>query len=133
MRRFSYLIAVLGLSAFAASAQPGPHHGHGRGGPPDLERLAVLLDLDAYQKTQVERIFTEQRDAMRATREQRVNSGERPTREEMQARREQSREELLTKLQTVLTEPQIAKWKVLTERPAGERRGHQGHRARNAG
>jgi len=70
---------------------------------------------------------------MRATREQRVNSGERPTREEMQARREQSREELLTKLQTVLTEPQIAKWKVLTERPAGERRGHQGHRARNAG
>jgi hypothetical protein len=124
MKRFTYLAAALVLTAAAASAQP-PHAPGGRGGPPDIERLTVLLDLDAYQKGEVERILTEQRAAMRATREQHVESGERPSREEMHTRREQGRAELITKLQAVLTEPQIAKFKVLTERPAGPRRGER--------
>ncbi len=122
MQRFTYLFAVFALTAAAASAQP-PHAPGGRGGPPDMERLTVLLDLDTYQKSEVERILTEQRAAMRATREQHVESGERPSREDMLARREQGRAELITKLQAVLTESQIAKFKVLTERPMGPRGG----------
>ncbi len=128
MKRFTYLAAVLVLTAAAASAQP-PHAPGGRGGPPDIERLTVLLDLDAYQKGEVERILTEQRAAMRETREQHVESGERPSREEMHARREQGRAELITKLQGVLTEQQITKFKVLTERPAGPRGGGREHDA----
>ncbi len=129
MKRFTYLAAALVLTAAAASAQP-PHTPGGRGGPPDIERLTVLLDLDAYQKGQVERILTEQRDAMRAMREQHVDSGERPSREEMQARRELGRAELITKLEGVLTESQIAKFKVLTERPVMGPRGGDRERER---
>lgn len=115
MQRLKYVIAVLGLAAAAVSAQPpGP-----RGGPPDIERLTVLLDLDTYQKGEVERILGEQRAAMMATRSELAASGERPSFEEMRARREQNQQEVLTKLQSVLTEPQIAKFKVLMERPEG--------------
>jgi hypothetical protein len=124
MKRFTYFAAALVLTAAAASAQP-PQAPGGRGGPPDIERLTVLLDLDAYQKGEVERILTEQRAAMRATREQHVEAGERPSREDMQARREQGRAELITKLQAVLTESQIAKFKVLTERSMGPRGGER--------
>ena len=128
MKRFAYLAAIFVLTAAAASAQP-PHAPGGRGGPPDIERLTVLLDLDAYQKGEVERILTEQRETMRSTRQQLADSGERPSREDMQARRELGRAELITKLQSVLTESQIAKFKVLTERPNGPRGGGREHDA----
>jgi hypothetical protein len=86
-----------------------------------MDDLAVLLDLDTYQKGEVARILQEQREAMRATREQFMDSDARPSREKMEAMREQNRAALVTKLQAVLTEPQITKFKVLTERPRGRR------------
>ena len=119
MQRFKYLVAVLGLAAAAVSAQPsGPPRG-GPGGPPDIERLTVLLDLDTYQQGEVQRIFDEQRETMQAARAQRADSDGRPSFEEMRARREQNQQEVLTKLQAVLTEPQMTKFKVLMERPEG--------------
>jgi Heavy-metal resistance len=121
MQRFKYLVAVLGLAAAAASAQPpgGPRGPGGPGGPPNMERLTVLLDLDTYQQGEVKRILDEQRATMQAARAQFAESGERPSFEEMQARREQNQQDVLTKLQSVLTEPQITKFKVLMERPEG--------------
>jgi hypothetical protein len=119
MQRFKYLVAVLGLAAAAISAQPGGPPRGGPGGPPDMERLTVLLDLDTYQQGEVKRILEEQRAAMRATRPQVAETGERPSFEEMRARREQSQQEVLTKLQSVLTESQITKFKVLMEPPQG--------------
>jgi hypothetical protein len=84
-----------------------------------MERLTILLDLDTYQQGEVERILREQRAAMMAAREELAASGERPSFEQMQARREQNQQEVLAKLQSVLTEQQITKFKVLTERPQG--------------
>jgi hypothetical protein len=116
-------IAVLGLSAAtvlatAALAQPpGPPHGRLF----DLDKLAVLLDLEPYQKTAVGQIFDEQRQARQAARKELAAGDQRPTFEEMRARREAQAADTLTKLQGVLTENQIAKFKILTERP--ERRG----------
>jgi hypothetical protein len=127
MQPVKILIALFGLAAAtAASAQPagGPRHG-----PPgqDIERLAVLLDLDAYQKTEVERVLNEQRATMQAERKAHEASGERPSFEEMHARREQAHQDTLTKLASVLTELQITKFKLLTEPPAGGRfRGPRG-------
>ena len=69
--------------------------------PVRLERLAILLDLDAYQKGEVERVLKEQREAMRAEREAQraareandgAATGERPSRDELQARRDESRD-----------------------------------------
>jgi hypothetical protein len=125
MKRLNIVIAALGLAAGGANAQPpGPPPG----GRFDLDDLAVLLDLDAYQKGEVDRVLTEQREAQRAQREARraagddnAADGERPSREDMLERREQGREELFGKLQNVLTEPQLAKLKILTERPQGGR------------
>ena len=120
MQRFTSLLAVLTLTAAAAaSAQPpGPPPGGPRF---DIDDLAVLLDLDTYQKGEVDRILKEQRETMRAMRQQFMDSSERPTREQVQTAREQNRDALLLKLQAVLTEPQIAKFKVLSERPRGPR------------
>lgn len=127
MQRLKYLIVVLGLAGVAASAQPpegsGRHGGPGGPGGPggrlNIEQLTVLLDLDTYQQGELKRIFDEQRQSMSATRAQVAESGERPSFDEMQARRAQNQQEVLTKLQSVLTEQQIAKFKILMERPEG--------------
>lgn len=127
MRPITLLVATLGVVATAAFAQPPGGPGFGGLGAPlgaNIERLTVLLDLDAYQKQEVERVLKEQREAVRvelATRE--GAGGERRSFAEMQALREQTREETITRLQLVLTEQQIAKLKLLMEPPAGARFG----------
>jgi hypothetical protein len=129
MKAIKILVATLGLAATAALAQAPAGGGlEGPGGARgfDIERLAVLLDLDAYQKQEVERVLTEQREAVRAERNARETTGERPSIEEMRAFREQAREGTITKLQTVLTELQITKFKLLMERPADGRGGRRG-------
>jgi Spy/CpxP family protein refolding chaperone len=121
MRRHIPLAALLCITAASAvyAQPPGP-----RGGPMDIDRLTVLLDLDAYQQEQVKQILDAQREEMRKNRGELEGSGERPSFDEMRARREQHREELLAKLGGVLNEQQMTKFKVLTEPPqGGPRRG----------
>jgi len=126
MKRLNLIIAALGLAAAAASAQPpGPPPG----GRFDLDDLAILLDLDAYQKGEVGRVLEEQRTAMLAEREAQraaresdsAATDERPQRDDMRARREANREELFGKLQNILTEQQMTKLKILMEPTRGGR------------
>ena len=90
---------------------------------PDMDRMALLLDLDAYQKTEVEKILKEQHEQRRADFEAARASGTRPTREEMKAKREQSKQELHTKLSSVLNETQMKKFDALREHHRGPGRG----------
>ena len=132
MTHLTRLVAVFALAAGVAAAQPpGPPSG----GALDIERLAVLLDLDAYQKGEVERVLQEQRAARLAAREERLAAreerpapSERPSPEELRARREQGRDELFGKLANTLTEQQITKLKLLME-PAQGLRGPRGRPA----
>lgn len=133
MKAVKCLMITVALAAGAASAQPpGPREGPGK-----IERLTILLDLDAYQANEVERILKEQRQAGAAAREEAraaaKASGERPSHAERGARRDQLEAETLTKLQAVLTEPQITKFKVLMERPARRGRGPGSPRGANDG
>ena len=118
--RRSWLAALAVIATTVAAQPPGPP-----GGPPmmDIDRLAVLLELDAYQKQELGRILDEEREARRAQRNAFEESGKRPSFDEMEARRAALREELLMKLESVLTQPQIEKFKVLTEPPQGWREG----------
>jgi hypothetical protein len=122
MRSIQYWVLVSAVAAGAAAAQPSD----APRGPRlmDIESLVVLLDLDAYQKGEVERVLTEQRDTMIGARAQRNTDSERPSFEEMQARREQLRQDTLAKLTNVLSEQQIAKLDLLMDRagPRGPRR-----------
>jgi len=120
MKLFTRLIAVFGFAAGVAAAQPpqGPP-----GGLLDIERLAVLLDLDPYQKGEVERALNEQREARLKARQEHGESVEPPSPEAARARREQGREELLGKLANTLTEQQMTKLKLLTEQPRAGRGG----------
>lgn len=127
MRPITLLVATLGVVATAAFAQPpgGPRFG-GPGAPLDanIERLTVLLDLDPYQKQEVERVLKEQNEAMRAERATREGAGgERRSFAEMQALREQASKETIAKLQNVLAEQQIAKLRLLMDPPAEGRGG----------
>jgi Spy/CpxP family protein refolding chaperone len=119
-------------SAQVPSDQPAPptgqHAPRGPHGPPglDIDRLTVLLDLDPYQKSQVQAALDAQRAAMRAERKANETSGTRPTFAEMQARRTESQQQVITKLTGVLTDAQITKLKVLMEPEGGRGAGHRG-------
>jgi hypothetical protein len=94
---------------------------------PKMDRLALLLDLDAYQKTEVEKILKEQHEQMRADFAAARASGTRPSREEMKAKREQAKQELHTKLSAVLNETQLKKFDALHEHGPGPGRGFGKH------
>ena len=107
--------------AFAADPVATPSNPGVRG--PDMDRMALLLDLDAYQKTEVEKILKEHHEQMRSQFEAAKASGTRPSRDEMKTLREQSKQELHTKLSGVLNETQLKKFDALRERGPGSGRG----------
>lgn len=94
---------------------------------PDMDRLALLLDLNAYQKTEVEKILKEQHEQMRSEFAAARASGTRPSRDEMKAKHEQAKTELHTKLSAVLDETQLKKFEALHERGPGPGRGFGRH------
>jgi hypothetical protein len=111
----AWLASGVAFAADAPATAPKP----GMRGP-DMDRMALLLDLDAYQKTEVEKILNAQHDEMRAKFEANKASGAaRPSRDEMKAAREQSKQELHTKLSSVLNETQMKKFDALHERGPG--------------
>lgn len=124
------LLAIAWLAsgvAFAADSAKAPHHGM-RG--PNMDRMALLLDMDAYQKTEVEKILKEHHEQRRAQFEAAKATGTRPSREEMKAAHEQSKQELNTKLSGVLNETQMKKLEALREHGPGPGRKfkrHHGH------
>ena len=129
MNQLKYLVAVLGMAAAAASAQPPgpsggpPHGGPGFGGPPNIDRLVILLDLDPYQTGEVQRVLTAQREAMKSQRQQQKASGQRLSFEEMRAMRQTNEDAVVGQLKNVLSDTQITKLKVLMEPPARGGRG----------
>lgn len=107
------LMCVAAGSALAEPPGPPP------GGPGNLDRMAVLLDLDAGQQVAVKKVFEEQREQMQALRQQAKASDTRPTREQMRARHEQMQKETKEKLRGVLSDTQMKKFEALTDRPPG--------------
>ncbi len=124
---FALCLAAVGSASQAQTTSdqptppPPPNGWHGPHGPPglDIDRLTVLLDLDPYQAQQVQQALTDQRNAMRAERQNERAAGTRPSFQEMQARRAQAEQDLIGKLGTVLSDAQITKLKVLLEPPHG--------------
>lgn len=117
------LLALAWLASGVALAEPATTPPG-----PDMDRMALLLDLNDYQKTEVEKVLKEQREQMRAAREAaRASGSERPTREEMKAKHEQFKQELRTKLSGILDETQLKKFEALHE-GRGPGRFHGKHR-----
>src|SRR5688572_32563080 len=105
------LIAAALLASTVALA--GPHEGP-QG--PDLDRMAILLDLNDAQKTQVQQIFEEQHEKMKAAHDQAHSAGTKPSREERQKFHEELKQDTTTKLQAVLSADQMKKFAALTDR-----------------
>jgi Spy/CpxP family protein refolding chaperone len=114
------LIATALLASAVALA--GPHEGP-RG--PDMDRLAVLLDLNDSQKAEVQKILNEQHDKLDAVHEQQRAAGTKPTREERQKFHEELKQDTTTKLQAVLSPEQMKKFDALTDHRG--RHGHDDH------
>ena len=113
--RVALIAAALLASAVALA---GPHEGP-RG--PDMDRMAVLLDLNDSQKAEVQKILSEQHDKLKAAHEQAHASGTKPTREQRQKFHEEMKQDLNTKLQAVLSPEQIKKFDALMDHPRGPR------------
>lgn len=108
-------IALLCLAAASALAEPG---GPPSGGPArSIEKLTILLDLDAGQKVAVQKVLDEQREQMVELRQQANTSEEHPTHEQMRAHHEQMQKETVEKMRPILSDTQLKKFAVLTEGP----------------
>lgn len=114
MKTQATLIALAWLTSGVALAQPPATAAEGQDSQ-RMDRMALLLDLDAYQKTEVEKVLKAHHDKLRAEHEAARASGTRPSREEMQAKREQSQLELRTQLSGILNETQLKKFEALRE------------------
>jgi hypothetical protein len=109
---FAIVACTLSASVFAQTPPPRPP-----GPPMDMDRMALLLDLDSYQKTEVKKLLEAQRTEMDARRKQMEESGQRPSRDAMRAEREKADKAMIESLQQVLNEQQIAKFKALMPGP----------------
>lgn len=87
-----------------------------QGGEHRIDRLVILLDLDAGQKIAVQNVLEEQHQQMAARRQQSKSSGTRPTREQMH-------KDTIEKLRPILSDTQLKKFEVLSERPHGPSHG----------
>jgi len=98
------LLAGLVFSTAALAHPPGPPDGE------RLEKMSTELGLNDGQKAELKRIFDEQHARRESERAQFDASGTRPTREQMQAKREESRTQVHQQLSTVLTAEQLTKF-----------------------
>lgn len=95
------------------------------GGKDRMDRLAILLDLNASQKVEVQKVLDEQLQQARTLRQQSKDSGTRPTREQMRAQHDQMHKETVEKLRGILSDTQMTKFEALTDHPEG--RPHRWH------
>lgn len=104
------LTAALAMGSALAQSPPQLHR-------PDpakmLERLTILLDLDEYQKGEVQKVLEAQHTKMEAERAQFEASGTRPSFEEIEAKHAAMQKESTAALSSVLTPEQLKKWEVL--------------------
>lgn len=126
-------VGVLSLAAAVASsadkqAGPGPNRAD------YLDKVSILLDLDAGQKVQLQQMLEEQHEQMKALREQLRGNAQNPDKstdkdgaqtsgqkrqrpdfQQMHTQRLQAEKELVEKLRPVLTDVQLKKFEVLRE------------------
>jgi len=100
---------LIALPALALAAQLALAHPHGPPSAEMIDQMTADLGLDTNQKQQVQKIFEEQHARMEEERKAYDATGQRPTREEMQQKHEQMRQDLDAQLSTVLTLDQIEK------------------------
>jgi Spy/CpxP family protein refolding chaperone len=103
-------------AAMLASALALAHPDHGPPGP-DMDRMATLLDLNDSQKAEVQKIFNEQHEKMKAQFDQQRSAGTKPTREERARFHDEMKQEMNTKLQAVLSPEQMKKFEALADHP----------------
>jgi hypothetical protein len=109
MKASVFALAVLWTGAlFAQVPAPPQHAAH-------IDRLATLLDLTDAQKTQVQAILQEEHAKMHASFEQAKASGTKPDFQQLQALRQQLKQETLQKLTPVLSDAQLKKFQTLQE------------------
>ena len=109
--------AMLASAVALAQAHDGP-------AGPNMDRMAILLDLNDTQKAEVQKILSEQHDKLKAAHDQAHSAGTRPTREERAKFHEDMKQEVTTKLQGVLSADQIKKFDALMDQP-GRHRGRK--------
>ncbi|HKR33434.1 MAG TPA: hypothetical protein VJT10_01280 [Steroidobacteraceae bacterium] len=112
-------------AALLASAVALAHPDHGPPGP-DMDRMATLLDLNDSQKAEVQKIFNEQHEKMKAQFDQQRSAGTKPTREERAKFHDEMKQEMNTKLQAVLSPEQMKKFEALADHPP-RGAGHRWH------
>lgn len=121
----SSLLAAMAVCAAAiASAQPPdpptPQH-NAAWEARRMDRLALLLDLNAAQKSEVQMILDTERSRAQAAFTQFKSSGTRPTREQRQQLHDQIKSDTDSQLSGVLSPLQVQKFDALHEGFGGPR------------
>jgi Spy/CpxP family protein refolding chaperone len=125
----SFYVAAFLVAALAITA--GASAGERQGGPrgPNVERLAVELDLSEAQTTEIEQIVADARERHEALRSSaRSGTSGRPS-PERRAEARALRDETQARIAEVLTPEQLADWEALR----AERQARHAHRSRRGG
>lgn len=110
----AFLAATLLTGSLACAQTPPPPP------PPagfDIDRLTLLLDLNAEQKVAVQQIIEARRSKMHAAFDAAKAAGTRPDRDTMMAEHEKAKQDTETKLREVLNDLQMKKYLALTDMP----------------
>jgi Spy/CpxP family protein refolding chaperone len=116
-------VALVAMALFASAVALAQAHPHGGPGP-NMDRMAILLELNDSQKAEVQKILQEQHDKLDAVHEQQRAAGTKPTREERVKFHEELKQDLATKLQAVLSPEQMKKFEALTDHSRRHRGQH---------
>ena len=102
-------LVIVALTLIAGTAlADGPRHGGMQG--PNVDKLAIILDLNDQQKQEVEQIMTAHHEAAMARRDAHRASGQRPDPATIDAEREQMQANLHSQLANVLSAEQLEKF-----------------------
>ena len=121
------ILALTLLCAGAAYAQSAPPAApHAADAARHMDDLATLLDLTDGQKAQVQTILQEEHAKMRQSFEQAKASGTHPDWQQMKALHEQTQQETVQKLSTVLSATQLKKFQIIQREMHAHMRHHMG-------
>ncbi len=128
MKASILLIALLaGAPLYAQNSSPPPPPGAEAHEAHMMENLAVLLDLTAAQRPQVEAILKAEHAKMHANMEQMHAAGSTPDHTQMHAFHEQIQQETLQQLTPILSQTQLKKFQILSEMHMHAMHGHHLH------
>jgi Spy/CpxP family protein refolding chaperone len=120
------ILLLTGLTVSAQDRQGPPQGGPGKDRPTTEEQVKTLtkeLNLDSKQQAKVKELYAAQEKKRGASKPDGNQKGEKPNREEMEAKMKAEQTDFDSKIKKILTEEQYTKYKASEKNKQGGKKG----------